>query len=312
MNDYPRQLPYSRRVAPLKPGVGEAVPEGQNPGAGFLSSLRLSAVREDLRLKSSARTGPVGVTQVEMAELLTRALAPGSIGERRFRDLERLNAPWPMHVADAYADLLGLEDPERHRFYAVIGVIPATTGDTVTDADRHHLNVTLRTTPAYMCDGLWDIRIRNQPMAELVPDLVPGMNIMDYVLRPEGRAIFPDFEAWADPMLAHLQTARIRAADPAYRADLDRLLNDLLRYPEVERFWDERQRIGFDPVGDKRRLRVPDPSSPDRLGETIHVRLYGMIPPGKQEGWRLMVVTREDRPEQPGRDADPDPGFWFL
>jgi hypothetical protein len=149
-------------------------------------------------------------------------------------------------------------------------------------------------------------------MAELVPDLVPGMNIMDYVLRPEGRAIFPDFEGWADPMLAHLQTARIRATDPAYLANLDRLLNDLLRYEDVERFWNERQRIGFDPVGDIRRLRVPDHSSASGLGETIQVRLYGMIPPGKQEGWRLMVVTRDDLPEQRGRDADPDPGFWFV
>jgi hypothetical protein len=180
----------------------------------------------------------------------------------------------------------------------------------VTDADVRHVTDTLGNTPAYMCDGLWDIRIRNGPMKELVPSLELGMNIMHFVLRPQARPIFPDFEAWADPMLGRLQHARLRA-DPAHRAGLDRLLEDLMQYEQVREFWNERLKVGFDPIGDTRRVRPPDPSSPDGLGEPIEVELYSTTPPSKSEDWRIMCVTRLDRPTQPGERADQDPNFWW-
>lgn len=320
MSTYPHRIPYSRLIAPSGAGGAEAGIERRGTGgevdngARFLLDLRMSADRADHYPSSSngrARKGK-GLKQREVAELLTRRLAPGHIGERRFRDLERLNARWPPYVADAYADLLGLEEPGRSRFYAVVGVVPAYGGDTVLEADLHHLNVTLGRSPAYIADGLWDLRARNEALKELVPELEPGMNIMDFILRSErGRAIFPDFEAWATPMLAHLYTALLQARNPGYKAGLELLLEDLLSDERIAAAWKECQRIGFDPIGDRRSLRPPDPCTPDGLGEPIDVELYRTTPPGKPEGWRVMCVTRCDRPEEPGRAADPDPEFWW-
>lgn len=252
-------------------------------GAGFLRARREAA----------------GLTQVEAVKQLNLALARGGhhISERWFRALECLQRSWPQPVADAYAELIGLRGPLRTRFYLAVGCCPGAGpgADGISEADRHHLHHTLRETPSYLSDEFWEVRLINAALRTMVPDLLPGMNIMHFVLASEpGRRIFPDYEALAVPMLHQLRTAFLAAREPGQRAGLEELIESVLQDPDVARLWEGERSIDIFPNGEVRWIRPADPDAPDGLGGPIPFRLYATAPIGHPLGWRFISVTPLD------------------
>lgn len=293
------------------PGPEPTGPLVLPPGPAYLRALRERVDRGSLGLD---RPDEKGLTQPEVAELLTRRLAPRyTISDRRFRAFEKLQARWPQHIAEAYAALLQLCERDQQVFYAVIGRLPRRMNRSdVDDSDLHHLTHTLGHTPSYLSDRFWDMRYRNEAFAKLIPELVPGMNIMQFVLTSaRGREIFPDFRSWAVPMLDQLRTALLAAEEPTHREGLEKVVEDLLRHREVAEVWHSEQAIDLGPNGDVRLMRPASPASPDGLGELVPVQLYVTVPIGKPT-WRFMSVTRLDCCADPaGAQADEDPEFWF-
>ena len=276
-----------------------------------LRSLREKASRTALGLPPNSRQ-PFP-TQTEIAALL-------GISPRWFRDLERLNSdPWPTHLADAYAQLLGISGRDRLAFYSDTGCLPGPHGrGRVSAADRLHLDWTVRD-PAYISDSGWDVRYRNHALARIVPKLVPGRNMMLFCLKdPDGRQVCPDFDEWAYPMLNQLRRAQIDAHERTVRAQLDRVVEDLLEVPEVREIWENQPSIARSPNGDVRTIRPADPGDPEVLGPPTPVRLYvsGLLGRPEDEydytNWRIMHITVLDEVDQASvRTAGDDYEFWF-
>jgi hypothetical protein len=289
----------------------------------FLRSLRDNADRGALGLSVESRQK--GLTQTELADAISDLIAPKHhLRERRLRDLEALRGgrpgradrtAWPQHVADAYAQVLQLREPELSRFYAAVHCVPETRSiepdNEVTEADRFFVAHTLATTPSYISDPLWDFRYRNAALQALLPDLVLGINVMEFVmLSTRGREVFPDWEEWAAPMLDQLRTVLVTAAGER-KTGLEKVLSTLLADSEVARLWRRHPRIDLGPNGQIRTLRPADPAAPDGLGPRTRVQLYSTEPVAKRPGWRIMSVTVLDHLPAEPVDVDPDPEFWF-
>lgn len=255
--------------------------------AAYLQQLRADADRAALGLSVVPRDR--GLTQREVVEALGNP-----IGERQWRNLERCERRWPRHIADAYARLLRLEGRSLRVFYGAVGHRAAAqtiTGE-LTEAERFMLSRAFaRCTPWYICDELWDIRATNTALTAAVPQLMPGVNVMEFVLRnPLARRICADwYENWAAPMVHQLRNTLLNSAGERREGLLAVARACCAANPPVEELWGRELDARLSPNGDLRGLRPVDPGSPDGLGPETEVMLFGMAPLHRPM-WRAMWI----------------------
>ena len=277
--------------------------------AAYLQRLRAGADRAALGLPVRARTR--GLTQREVVEALGHL-----VGERQWRNLERCERAWPRHVADAYAQLLGLEGRSLRVFYGVVGHRPAAQGISgeLTDPERFMLSRAFaRCTPWYICDELWDIRATNAVMTEMVPQLIPGVNVMEFVLaHPAAQRICVDwYEKWAAPMVHQLRSTLSHSTRERREGLLAVARSCCAANPPIEALWAREVDLRLSPNGDRRGLRPADPDSPDGLGEPIELMLYGMAPLNRPM-WRAIWFFPTGHHCELCRDSGYDDGArWF-
>jgi hypothetical protein len=278
--------------------------------AAYVKRLRENVDRAALGLPT--RGGRVrGMTQLEVVTALGNP-----VGERQWRNLERCERPWPRQIADGYARLLRLQGRDLRMFYSAVGHRRAAVGASreLTDFERIVLSRTFsRCTPWYICDELWDVRACNKAMTRIVPQLIPGVNLMEFVLtHPAARRLLMDWhDRWATPMVHQLRST-LSAAVGARREGLLALARDLCAASaEVAQIWGREFDTRLSPNGDRRALRPADPDSPDGLGPAVDIMLYGMAPLNRPE-WRAMWVMQLDHECELCRPVGYDDGErWF-
>jgi len=300
--------PEERDAAAGGTGI-DAVELDRQRRAAYLKRLRESADRAAAGL--STRPRRLGLTQKEVVESLGNL-----VGERQWRNLERCEKPWPPHVADAYARLLGLEDRELRVFHGVVGHRRTREGaeGELNDAERFMLSRAFaRCTPWYISDELWDVRACNKAMTEMVPQLIPGVNVVEFVLaHPAAQRLCVDWlEKWAVPM-THQLRATLGNSTGERRRGLMAVARECCANPPIARLWQQEELDSrLAPNGDRRGLRPADPSAPDGLGEPIEILLYGMAPLDRPL-WRAMWLFRLDHACELCRATDFDDGErWF-
>lgn len=275
----------------------------------YLQRLRAAVDRAALGLPTRPRDR--GLTQREVVEALGNL-----VGERQWRNLERCERPWPRHIADAYARVLGLEGRNLRVFYGVVGHRPAAqsiTGE-LTEAERFMLSRAFaRCTPWYICDELWDIRATNTALTSMVPQMIPGVNVMEFVLaHPAAQRICADwYEKWAAPMVHQLRNTLINSTGERREGLLAVARACCEANPPIEELWGREIDARLSPNGDLRGLRPADPGSPDGLGAVAEVMLYGMAPLHRPM-WRAMWIFPTRHSCELCRESEyDDGGRWF-
>jgi hypothetical protein len=277
--------------------------------AAYLRDLRAGLDRETLGL--STRIRAQGLTQQELVDAL------GSpVGERQWRNLERCEKPWPRHIADAYARLAGLEGRDLRTFYGVVGHrrLAQSPSPELSEAERFMLGRAFaRCTPWYVVDELWDVRALNRAMARMVPHLIPGMNVMEYVLtHPVAQLALVDwYEQWATPMVHQLRSTLAVSTGERREGLLAVARACTLANPRIAELWNQGFDTRLSPNGDRRGMRPADPTSPDGLGEPVEILLYGMSPLNRPL-WRAMWIFAADHRCELCRPAGYEDGEqWF-
>jgi len=255
--------------------------------SAYLQRLRADTDRAALGL--SARPRARGLTQREVVEALGNL-----VGERQWRNLERCERPWPRHIADAYARLLRLEGRNLRVFYGVVGHRQAAQGitDELAEAERFMLSRAFaRCTPWYICDEMWDIRAANKALTSVVPQMMPGVNVMEFVLaNPVAQRICVDwYERWAAPMVHQLRYTLSNSTGERREGLLAVARSCCEANPPIEELWSREIDARLSPNGDLRGLRPVDPGAPDGLGPAAEVMLYGMAPLHRPM-WRSMWI----------------------
>ncbi|MDF3291910.1 helix-turn-helix transcriptional regulator [Streptomyces silvisoli] len=171
----------------------------------------------------------------------TAARALG-VSERTYRNIERGATPrFTQAQCDALAKLLKLDRDERHALllYNVGTYLRSSPSE-----GRHEVNPALRLlidrqmpSPTYLSDRNWNIIAYNTAMAELWPWVMePRANIIRWALTtPEGRATYHDWHKHATVFVRMLRFAQTTHGDDA---DLQELIEDVKRNPEVRQIWE--------------------------------------------------------------------------
>lgn len=275
----------------------------------FLQELRAGIDRAALGL--STRPKSRGLTQREVVTALG-----DPVGERQWRNLERCEQPWPRPIADAYARLLSLEGQELRVFYTIVGQRRAgmSPGGELTEAEKFMLSrVFARCAPWYIVDELWDIRACNTAMTVMVPQLIPGMNVLEFVLtHPNAKRQCLDwYDKWATPMVHQLRST-LSSSTGARRTGLMAVAREVCSADQrIADAWTQKLDARLSPNGDRRMLRPADPEAPDGLGPAMEIVLYGMAPLNRPD-WRAMWVFPVDHTCEQCRPANyADGERWF-
>ncbi|MEV5506626.1 helix-turn-helix transcriptional regulator [Streptomyces orinoci] len=170
----------------------------------------------------------------------TTAKALG-ISVRTYRNIERGATPrFTRAQCESLAEVLGLDQEERHALLLHnVGTYlrtPAEGRQEVPSALRLLMDGQMPS-PTYLSDRNWNILAYNQAMAELWPWVMePRANLIRWALTTaEGRATYHDWHKHATVFVRMLRFALTTHGDDA---DLQELIKDVRRNPDVQHIWE--------------------------------------------------------------------------
>ncbi|MFE0138154.1 helix-turn-helix transcriptional regulator [Streptomyces sp. NPDC059037] len=175
-----------------------------------------------------------GVTQPRTARVL-------GISERKLRGIESGAAPrFTQEQCDALVELLQLDSEERHALLLHnVGTYlrSAPEGQPEAGCALRLLIDQQMPSPTYLSDRNWNILAYNQAMAETWPWVMePKANLIRWALTTaEGRATYHDWHKHATVFVRMLRFAETTHGDDT---DLEELIEDVKKNPEVRRIWE--------------------------------------------------------------------------
>jgi transcriptional regulator with XRE-family HTH domain len=274
-------MPKGTLVSPRDPSL---LTPGQLMGlAGLLRAWRAAAGQR----KGLGRA----LTQEEIAKAVERSV-------RWYSGLEsgatpRLERP----LLDALADVLelGRDEVRALHLYALGGTVPTITAPRGDGPTRRALQLLLDNqmpSPAYLCDGNWNIIGHNSAMADWWPFVqASNANLIRWaLLSKEARQQYIDWPHHAAEYLSLLRFAVIRSPDDT---ELATLLHTVLQDEDCLRMWNENIDLLED--RDSHHFRLALPKRPYDIVEVVSHVLYTAGLPNS----RLVVITWvTDDPQQ--------------
>ncbi|MFD4480438.1 helix-turn-helix transcriptional regulator [Streptomyces sp. NPDC058471] len=174
-----------------------------------------------------------GVTQPRAARTL-------GISERKLRGIESGATPrFTQEQCDALVDLLKLDSEERRALllHNVGTYLRSAQGQPEVGPALRLLIDQQMPSPTYLSDRNWNVLAYNQAMAETWPWVMePKANLIRWALTTaEGRATYHDWHKHATVFVRMLRFAETTHGDDP---DLQELIEDVKKNPEVLRIWD--------------------------------------------------------------------------
>ncbi|MGD3109392.1 helix-turn-helix transcriptional regulator [Streptomyces sp. YGL11-2] len=164
------------------------------------------------------------------------------ISERTYRTIEHGATPrFSQTQCDALAEVLKLDQEKRHALLlhnvgTYLRSVPAEGHHDVKPALRLLIDRQMPS-PTYLSDRNWNILAYNEAMAEIWPWVMePRANLIRWALTTaEGRATYHDWHKHATVFIRMLRFALTTHRDDA---DLQELIEDVKKNPEVRQLWD--------------------------------------------------------------------------
>ncbi|MEU1149359.1 helix-turn-helix transcriptional regulator [Streptomyces sp. NPDC005863] len=174
-----------------------------------------------------------GVTQPRAARTL-------GISERKLRGIESGATPrFTQEQCDALVDLLQLDSEERRALllHNVGTYLRSAEGQPEVGPALRLLIDQQMPSPTYLSDRNWNVLAYNQAMAETWPWVMePKANLIRWALTTaEGRATYHDWHKHATVFVRMLRFAETTHGDDP---DLQQLMKDVKKNPEVLRIWE--------------------------------------------------------------------------